>query len=568
MQERLPISGLQQVKSAWQALLRSRFQAGYNTLRFAASHQKRMWFMLGFGWGLLLAVLVWQIVYASRNVLSETVIEQIFFYVGLLMIVSAAPQVFGSLFQSGDVAWLLSAPVPVPTIVWVKILDSVLSGSRVFIPILTAAWLGVGLILGLSPAGWLISIPVWGLFTMFAAGFTTFMLLVSVVLLGARRVQNSLILFHVGVPIAMLITLMFTARNPRDLIRFENLPMPAFSRLLPSNWAAEALIGFNNNSPSHTLLGLALLLLVCLLMLLACALLGRYLFQQVELFEAASEAGSRIRVSAAEVISRPASLLKAVLQRDSLLIRRDPLILWQILTPLLLAPMPLVLLQRFPEQASSDELRFITFSLIVSMLYLQTSVVSLSSVGLDARAYWLVKSAPVSPLQYLVAKWLFAVLLCGGAMTILAWFFGLLLRVSPFYILSFWGLMLLSSCALSGIGVGLSAYFPRFVWDTPAQRVSVWSLMWGFGLYTAYIVLMSVIVGFTYLVAARGEIPTPVLDGSGLWVQGVAPLPAAVSAEWMVWLTGGLWAILLSAIATFVPLVMGAWRLQNYEWEH
>lgn len=153
-------------------------------------------------------------------------------------------------------------------------------------------------------------------------------------------------------------------------------------------------------------------------------------------------------------------------------------------------------------------------------------------------------------------------------MTILTWFFGLLLRVNPLYVFSFWSLMLLSSCALSGIGVGLSAYFPRFVWDTPAQRVSVWSLMWGFGLYTGYIVLMSIIVGFTYLVAARGEVPALLPSGVGIGVSGATPLPGEESAEWLVWFTGGLWALLLSAIATLVPLAMGAWRLQNYDWEH
>lgn len=531
--------------SAWQSLFLSRIRSGWNTARFASPRQRWLWLGLSAGWGVLLAGLVYAMMAAQATLLNEHAIEAIFLYIGLLMLVSAAPQAFAAIFQSGDLAWLMTAPLSTTTVVSVKLFDAVMAGARVFLPILIGAWFGISAVLHLPPIGWLMSLLIWGLFTLLTASLCCLLLLLAARLLGVNRVQSSLILFQIGVPIALLLALMFGVGNPQQILDITQFPLPSFARALPSNWAVGALFGIQEGMWGKALFAMGLMLVGSLYCLCACAWLGTALFSKTELIELANEA--RVPTPKQEsglLVAHTPSAWRALIKRDWLLIRRDPIIFWQIMTPLLLAPLPAIMAQRFPVTEDQDTIRWLTYSLIVSMLYLQTSVVSLSSVGLDARAYWMVKSAPVSPLRYLMAKWALSMLICGGPASLLILFYSVLLRIEFPYALLFWLLMMVSCASLSGIGVGLAALFPRFVWDNPAQRVSVWALLWGFGLYLAYVGSVSALAGIAYWLGLQTSVP------------------------YMAWWTGGLWILLLSAIALFVPMVLGAWRLEDYDWEH
>ena len=58
--------------------------------------------------------------------------------------------------------------------------------------------------------------------------------------------------------------------------------------------------------------------------------------------------------------------------------------------------------------------------------------------------------------------------------------------------------------ALSGVGVGLAGLFPRFIYENPAHRASMWALMLGFVFATAYLIVGGLIAALAYLGVTRG----------------------------------------------------------------
>ena len=55
-----------------------------------------------------------------------------------------------------------------------------------------------------------------------------------------------------------------------------------------------------------------------------------------------------------------------------------------------------------------------------------------------------------------------------------------------------------------GVGVGLAGLFPRFIYENPAHRASMWALTLGFVFATAYLIVGGLIAVLAYLGITRG----------------------------------------------------------------
>ncbi len=235
-----------------------------------------------------------------------------------------------------------------------------------------------------------------------------------------------------------------------------------------------------------------------------------------------------------------------LLVKDARYLQRDLILLGQIGTAGLLFLVPLLLraAQGRSAGADSDLYGDLALGMLGLILYMVTSIVSLTAIGIEGRAAWIVLASPMARGAFVRAKWLGAFALSAGlvgVLTLVSWpLFGLSkAAVGTAF------LCLGPACfALSGLGVGLGGLFPRFIYENPAHRASVWALLLGFVLATGYLMLCGLIAAGASLLPA----------------QGVISARAA--------LAGGISAFLLLSLATgLVPIVLASRRLRDYEWE-
>jgi hypothetical protein len=181
---------------------------------------------------------------------------------------------------------------------------------------------------------------------------------------------------------------------------------------------------------------------------------------------------------------------------------------------------------------------------IGTIVYMETSILSLSSVGLEGRAFWLVLCAPVSSALFVRAKWFFALMtaiaLCAPLVIIACWYYA-----APLL----WGVggllgLALACFSLCGFGVGIAGLFPRFVYENPAHRASLSALIWGFVGATAYLMIGGLLIASAVI-------------GAQQWPEKSGVILAI-----------GIGSFIGFSITTaLVPLVAAERRLNGFTWE-
>ena len=224
---------------------------------------------------------------------------------------------------------------------------------------------------------------------------------------------------------------------------------------------------------------------------------------------------------------------------------RDSVLLSQLAMPMILVVVPFVLEFQAPELR--DEISLFASAIVGVVLFMQTSILSLTSIGLESQGFWAALTAPIDGRTFLKAKFLFCTLLSAGAGLALTLITGLFFRLSPSFLLIQSFFVACSSAGLCGLGVGLSALFPRFVYENPAHRVSAWGLILGFFVYIAYVFISGTLFAVDWLITSKMTDSTQILT--------VNMIAASLY-------------LVFTWICVYAPLAMGAKRIENYEWLH
>jgi hypothetical protein len=99
--------------------------------------------------------------------------------------------------------------------------------------------------------------------------------------------------------------------------------------------------------------------------------------------------------------------------------------------------------------------------------------------------------------------------------------------------------------ALSGLGVGLAGIFPRFLYDNPAHRASVWAMIVSFVFSTGYVIICVSIFLLGWL----------------------AYLQHSLLAD-QIAVVGAIGFAVLSLATGFIPISIAERRLSKYEWNY
>ena len=559
------------------ALVRARGRMARNTARAATTRQKGLIAFLG-----LLTLGLFAVIAAAcaglvlltqggaRTALTpatRSLVGHILEYVFFFLLAGSIPFVAATLFQAGDLPLLLATPAPARALVAAKLLDAALANAGPSAALGVPALVGVGAALHLSPAGWLgLGLAVL-LLLLLTPSATALLLLAAARAVGMRRVRAVVsavsILLGIGLTLLAVVGTSHAARagllDPArlqaamqgDVTPTATLSLAGQDRApgwLPSAWASSALEDGANGRGLRPdgWAGLSALLVLTAFLVAGCLAVGPAVFASEAFLE--PEAGPAPRLGRGGRPSLPgvAPPVAGLIWKDLKYIARDLVLLGQIGTALILFLVPFLLkiAQGTGGGADNDIYGDSMLAMLLVIVYMATSILSLTSVGLEGNGGWIVFAAPVTRGAFLRAKWL----LSFG----LSWALVLLLLLTAWPAFGLSGTVILEALAvygcacfaLSGVGVGLAGLFPRFIYENPAHRASVWALILGFVFATAYLVVSGLIAALAYLSVARGGLP----------VAGVLTL--AVSAFALVSLLTGV-----------VPVALATRRLRDYEWD-
>ncbi len=407
------------------------------------------------------------------------------------------------------------------------------------------------------------------LFVLTPALLTALILLTALLLIGVKRARASIAALNGIMAAGVCITI---------VLEVNHLPIKPTMKAFHSSFAASSSVSplahripsalfadylIHVGSPGGT--GLAILAfgkIIALNALLfgSCLLLGGKLLSAANLSEeeiAPPASQRRIKTSGDIRSISPYSSererrwspfsdpITGIMAKDWKYLFRDSVLLSQLAMPMILVVVPFVLEFQAPELR--DEISFFASAIVGVVLFMQTSILSLTSIGLESQGFWATLTAPIDGMTFLKAKFLFCTLLSAGAGVALTLITGLFFRfsLSALLIQSFF--VACSSAGLCGLGVGLSALFPRFVYENPAHRVSAWGLILGFFVYIAYVFISGTLFAADWLITSKMTDTTQILT-----VNMIA------TSLYLVF----------NWICVYAPLAIGAKRIENYEWLH
>ena len=485
----------------------------------------------------------------SLHVLSQ-LLGQVFFGMLMLMFAGAVPFVSSTLVLSGDHVLLFSSPAPPRTVLAARLLDGSATSAAQFLviglPIIPAAALAAHWHI----VTWPLLIPISLLFLMMPALMASLLLLVILQAAGPRRFKTSVVLLNLLMGI--FVCILFIIQIHAMPIQWSELSGKGWSvasgngltldRYLPSIWIAHLL-----SQPirgDRWVADILKLFTLDALLFAACLVLGK------RLPELAGEALSSVDTGESKRASGFASRLLprelgGFVARDLQLVKRDSMLLSQLGVPLILAIVPFVIGLESSDIDTSQLLFPFAVGVTALILYMQTSILSLSLTGMDGQAFWQVMGAPRPMIWHLISKWAVSSAISFMVASLLLGLYVITFHATPVQMVTVWILLGFTASSLCGLGVGTAAVFPKFVHDNPGIRVSQWALIVGFLVSVGYSMCVLLLLGGGYL-----------LEG----------FISSTGAGSLIWIVTAILIALLSLLCVVIPIKLGSNKLQQLEW--
>ncbi len=550
------------VPDALRLLLQMRVRSWWNAGRFSSPLHWRVGIVLTAGSALLFVV----ILLAFHSFLMETaqtagpdalaqLIQRTVLFLFLFLLAGGVPFVSSTLLATGDLALLAGAPLRPSALAAARLLDAVVVSSGQLVVIGIPLLVGAGWALHLRFAGWVVFTLETVLLLALPVFLVAALLILLVRLLGARRVRTVVALTSAALSVALCLLMVRElshgaraagkdASTTLAALQGSSTSAPAW---MPSTWVADSVLSLGSKTPNNAIGPFLLLCAVTLGLGAVCIVLGGPVLVGERLLEGDNSGtggtGKQSRLDRGLRLLPLSPPTRAIVAKDFRYVFRDLVLLSQIGIPVILFFVPFVIGGQMGG-SGKEELLILMAGVIGTIVYMETSILSLSSVGLEGRAFWLILCAPVSSARFVRAKWFFALFaslaLCSPLVIIACWYYAAPLLWAVGGLLG----LILVCVSLCGFGVGIAGLFPRFVYDNPAHRASLSALIWGFVGATAYLMIAA-------LLAAGAII------GAQQWQE----------ASGVILSLGGSALFLLSAITALVPLVAAERRLNDFVWE-
>lgn len=492
---------------------------------------------------------------ASAMSMLREAMYQVFYFLFLFLLAGSTPFVAATLLQSSDYSILFAAPIPPRSVVAAKLVDAAATNALQFMVLGVPALVAAAFALHVSQDRWLLLPVLIALFVLIPALITAMGLLLLMKVIGSARLRSAITALNAIMATVTCLTIVMespylTLRPAADHLATVGAigRSSAGAHIFPSAWFVDVLAGTGDLITAGGFPAMIALLKIVILVLAlwsACVLLG------VQLISATTMAEEGVTtfgpIGSPTLSSWPAGPVGALLRKDWQYLKRDSMLISQLGMPLILFAVPFILTLQDPSRRTHGEIFYFAGGITGVILFMQTSILSLSSLGLESRAYWIVLTSPIDASRLLLSKFLMSVSISASVGICLTLIAGLFFSATIEVLLVQCVIVIVSAAALSGLGVGLAAMFPRFVYENPAHRVSAWALILGFFASAGYVTVSGILFVVGWLVA----INYPTGNGPVL-VYGVA------STLYLV----------MSVCAAYLPLMLGAKRIEGYQWEY
>jgi ABC-2 type transport system permease protein len=479
----------------------------------------------------------------------------------VMLLFSSGVILYGSLFRSPEIAFLLTTPTRSERIFLHKFQEAILLTSWGFVLMGSPMLLSYGIVAGAPWYYYILMVAFIGAFIYLPVALGAILCLLIVHFLPRNRAHVLIVaVCLVMVGICWLGWSLFAAPE-NDLLT------PAWyqealtrlqiteGRIYPNWWLSTGLLEAARGTWSESVLFLSLMIANALFfrqtMLWMAARIYRQAYSRVWGHGPARKFARPIWIDRAALhcLGFLPRSMRLLMVKDMRIFRRDPLQWSQFLIFFGLLVLYFFNIRRLAHNFAYigwiNMVSFLNLSVVGLLMSTFTTRFIFPMISLEGRRFWLLGLLPLKRDTILWSKFLFA---AGGSIlpcSLLIMLSDTVLRVSSMVFISHQVTCLLLCLGLSGIAVGIGARLPNLREQSPARIAA------GFGgtlnlvvstLYILAVVLLTAVPYHFYLAVQQ----TPVLN-------------EASNVQWWqrVWVLGSITSVLIGALATVLPLWIG-----------
>lgn len=495
----------------------------------------------------------------------------------LMLVVSTGIIIYGGLYRSPEVSFLMTLPVRIERVFLHKFQEAMLFSSWGFLLLGTPMLVAYGVV---EHAHWYyfaVLVPFLIGFAYIPGSLGAVVALVLMRWLPRRSLRMLAIAAGTMAVVAALVVWLDSRPMESDLLtpawfqQMLNRLRFSEARLLPSWWLSSGLLeaarGGWNNAASRTAMHESFKFLsltisnALLLHQVAVGLAGRVYRTGFNRLHGDRAVGKRLSSGTLDrVVERLAFFLspkmRLLIVKDLRLFRRDPVQWLQFLIFFGLLALYFLNIRRLSYDVNYanwvNMISFLNLAVVGLILSTFTTRFIFPMISLEGRRFWILGLLPVRRETILWGKFLFAAVGSLLPSSLLILLSDAMLRVSPLVVAVHLVACLVFCSGLSGIAVGLGAKMPNLRDDSPSRIAAGFGGTLNLVISTAYIaaiVAMTAIPCHLYLAATEGVRITSIsLDSLGrLLALGTAG------------------CLVLGVIATWVPLKLGCRAFRELE---
>jgi len=507
------------------------------------------------GWKLLLfssiGLLFWFGIYAASyrvltyfqqvedfgDILAYKLLSMVLLTFFSLLIFSAILTSLSKLYLSKDLSLVHAMPVPSGTIFFARWIESTLDSSWMVLVYALPVLITYGTVYSTGPLFYANIALVLPPLCIAASALSAGLVLLAVLILPASRIRSIFVFF--GFIVLIVLYMAFRLLRPERLVDPEsfasamhyltNISTPS-SPLLPSTWAYDSIKAALSGHPSDAFFHAALAWSGALFMALLIVWVAKSVYFRgfsktqaaaIRLFRKESK-GLGVFLSAFPGPAR-AFILKEIktFWRDQT--QWSQLFLIGALVIIYLYNFSVLPLDKSPIQTVylQNLFSFLNMGLAAFVLTAVAARFAFPSVSTEGKAFWIVRSGPVSIQVFLWIKlfiYLFPLIVLAEVLIVAT---NILLRVTPFIMYLSAATLLLMTPGIIALGIGLGAAYPDFTSENPSQSITSFGGLIFMILSAAFIAIVVILeAGPVYRIFMADIKGWPLSDIAIAWIVG------------------------------------------------
>jgi len=401
----------------------------------------------------------------------------------VMLFMTGVSVVYQSLYEAGDVKFLLGTPAPVGAVVGAKLVMSLVTNLITILPFLYPVWVGFGAA-SHAPVSFYVLVFLSQLLA--AAMFTSFVALVVMVIMRyipSPKMRQVILVgsLVIGFMIFAVTQALSAAMSRNNGLSFEDIARVAQgvnlgrAAWLPHVWMLKTALltmpgyGYSVWTSLVPLGAAATLMTWAAIALSARAFVGGWTHAR-ETAPAAKGKASSAQHAGRTFINRLQGAGWAIFARDLTMLFRQPVMWYGVLVSIVASVFFVFNMSAAGNAAIVRDMIVVIFTMMAAV---STGQFAGLAISLDGEGLWLMKSAPIAPSTYYSAKLAFAT--APGAVVLVLLFAGLSFMTSvpqhPLYVSIPVGLAVLSViCALSVMSDAIKPNFSVRLSATGSQK--------------------------------------------------------------------------------------------------